>query len=174
MGGLPQGISVERNLQLRTRSRGPWIRRLLLCAIALVPTMALLGVFGQHPTTSSAASPAAAVAVTAPTRLRSGLIFQARVQVDARRTINQLQISFDRGWWESMSVNSIEPNPSNESSDDGRVVLSYGRLPAGRTLISWLYFQVNPTNVGKRSEDVVVSDGPTPLVRVYRSMTIFP
>jgi hypothetical protein len=73
-----------------------------------------------------------------------------------------------------MSVNSIEPTPSNQTTQNGSVVLSYGKLPAGQTLVTWIYFQVNPTNVGKRREDVVLEDGNTPIARVHRSMTIFP
>jgi hypothetical protein len=54
------------------------------------------------------------------------------------------------------------------------VVLSYNKLAAGKTLIVWLYFQVNPTNVGKRREDVELDDGSTMITRVHRSLTIFP
>ena len=73
-----------------------------------------------------------------------------------------------------MSENSLEPNPSNESTRNGRVVLSYDKLSAGQTLIAWLYFQVNPTNVGKRREDVELDDGSTAITHVHRSLTIFP
>jgi hypothetical protein len=41
-------------------------------------------------------------------------------------------------------------------------------------LLVWLYFQVNPTNVGKRREDVELDDGATMITRVHRSLTIFP
>ncbi|HEY3667482.1 MAG TPA: hypothetical protein VGL19_15855 [Polyangiaceae bacterium] len=142
--------------------------------MAVLPVLALLGVFGQHPSTVSAAGPAASLSVTAPTRLRGGLIFQVRVKVVARQEIKQLQLDFDEGWWESMSVNSIEPEPSSENSHDGQIVLSYGNLPAGKTLVCWIYFQVNPTNVGKRREDVALQDGSQLLARVHRSLTVFP
>ena len=112
--------------------------------------------------------------VTAPARLRSGLIFQVRVQVSARRDIKELQLVLDKGWWESMSVNSLVPEPSQESSEEGKVVLTYGKLAAGQQHVSWIYFQVNPTNVAKRSEDLELRDGPTPLLRIHRAITIFP
>lgn len=92
----------------------------------------------------------------------------------ALRDIAMPQLVFAPGWWESMSVNSLEPNPSNESTQNGSVVLSYNKLAAGHSLIVWLYFQVNPTNVGKRREDVELDDGSTPIARVHRSLTIFP
>jgi hypothetical protein len=173
-GPPPDGLTVERNLELRGRSGHVWYRRVLLCLIAVLPVLALLNVFGQHPTVSTAKTALADLTVSAPARLRGGLIFQVRIQVTAHRMIKNLQLVLDRGWWESMSVNSIEPTPSNQSTQNGSVVLSYGKLPAGQTLVSWIYFQVNPTNVGKRRENVVLEDGNTPIARVHRSMTIFP
>jgi hypothetical protein len=73
-----------------------------------------------------------------------------------------------------MSENSLEPNPTDETSSNGRVAFSYGKLTAGHTLTVWLYFQVNPTNVGKRSGDVELNDGSHPITNVHRSLTIFP
>ena len=174
MSHVPDGIVLDRNRDLAGRNRNPWVRRALLCVIAALPVLALLNVFGQHPTTTSASVPAANVNVTAPARLRSGLIFQVRVQITAHRNIKELELVFDRGWWESMSVNSTIPEPTEESSSDGRVVFDYGPLGAGHTHVSWIYFQVNPTNVGKRQENIDVKDGNTELVRIKRSMTIFP
>lgn len=170
----PEGISLEHHRDFVGARAAPWFRRLLLCCIAVLPVLALLNVFGQHPSTSSANSPAASMNVTAPSRLRSGLIFQVRVQVVAHRDIKELGIAFDKGWWESMSVNSIVPEPSEESSDEGKVVLSFGKLGAGHQQVNWIYFMVNPTNVGKRTENVELRDGSTPLLRIHRAMTIFP
>jgi hypothetical protein len=174
MPELPDGITLERNRDLRGLARTPWLRRALLCAIAVLPLLALLNVFGQKPSTSSAASPVASMSVTAPSRLRGGLMFQVRVRVVARRRLGQLQLAFDRGWWNSMTVNSIAPEPSSETSENGTVVLSYEKLPAGQSLICWINFQVNPTNVGKRREDVSLLDGEVPLLHIHRSVTIFP
>ena len=92
----------------------------------------------------------------------------------AHRDIKELQLVFDKGWWESMSVNSMVPEPSEESSEEGKVLLSYGKLGAGQQHVNWIYFQVNPTNVAKRSEDIEVRDGSTPLLHIHRAITIFP
>jgi hypothetical protein len=171
---LPDGLSVERHRDLHGRSAHLWYRRALLGAIAVFPVLALLNVFGQRPTTVSARAPAADLSVTAPARLRSGLIFQVRVTVTAHQDIAKPQLVFDPGWWESMSENSLTPNPSSETNENGRVVLAYNKLAAGHTLIAWLYFQVNPTNVGKRREDVELDNGSSVITRVHRSLTIFP
>ena len=174
MNSVPDGITLERHRDLAGRTRNLWLRRALLCLIAVLPLLALLNVFGQHPTTTSASSSVVSVDVTAPSRLRSGLIFQVRIQVTAHRNIKELALVFDRGWWESMSVNSTVPEPSEESSSDGRVVFDYGQLGAGHSHVSWIYFQVNPTNVGTRQENIDVRDGETELVHIHRSITIFP
>jgi hypothetical protein len=170
----PDGLSLERNRDLQGRSGHVWYRRALLCVIAVLPILALLNVFGQRPTTTSAHTLAADLVVTAPARLRSGLIFQVRVKVTAHQDIEKPQLVFDPGWWESMSENSMAPNPSSQTNENGRIVLSYNKLSAGHDLIAWLYFQVNPTNVGKRREDVELDDGSTRITYVHRSLTIFP
>jgi hypothetical protein len=171
---VPDGLTLERDRDLSGRWHHPWVRRGLLCAIAVLPVLALLNVFGQRPTTTVAHGAAADLSVTAPARLRSGLIFQVRLTVTAHQDIAKPQLVFDPGWWESMSVNSLEPNPSTEDNENGHPVFSYNKLAAGHSLVVWIYFQVNPTNVGKRREDVELDDGSTPITRVHRSLTIFP
>ena len=173
-GSLPDGLTIERNRDLRGRARHPQYRRVLLCLVAVLPALALLNVFGQRPTVSTAHAVAADLRVTSPARLRSGLIFQVRVEVVAHQPLSMPQLTFSRGWWESMSENSVEPNPTDETSSNGRVVFTYNKLSAGHSLIVWLYFQVNPTNVGKRSEDVELSDGSNHITSLHRSLTIFP
>jgi hypothetical protein len=174
MSAPPEGITLEANRDLRGRARRPWYRRALLCCVAFLPILALLNVFGQRPTTTTASSQAASLSVNAPDALRGGLVFQARVEVLARRDIKELEIVFDRGWWEAMTLNSIQPEPSESSSQGSRVSFSYGKLPLGHKLTVWLEFQVNPTDVGKRRENVEVDDNSTPLVHLQRSLTIFP
>jgi hypothetical protein len=171
---LPDGLTLERNRDLSGRSGHVWYRRALLCLIAVLPVLALLNVFGQKPTLSSAHAAAADLFVTAPARLRSGLIFQVRVKVTAHQDIAKPQLVFDPGWWESMSVNSMVPNPSTQTNENGRVVMAFNKLAAGHSLVVWIYFQVNPTNVGNRREDVELDDGATPITQVHRSLTIFP
>ena len=150
---LPDGLSVERNRDYegRIRRRSPWLRAVLLVCIIAIPVLALLGVFGQQSSTTSAASPAASLSVTAPSRLRGGLMFQVLVRATPRHELQHLQLVLDRGWWESMAVNSIKPEPESETSRGGKVVLEYGSWPAGRQLVSRLNLQVDPTNVGSRS-----------------------
>jgi hypothetical protein len=73
-----------------------------------------------------------------------------------------------------MHVNTIEPAPVEELGRDGRLALSFGPVAAGETATVYLQLQVNPTNVGRRSQDVELRDGDRLLARVDRDVTILP
>jgi hypothetical protein len=166
----PPGIT-DRHFNPSAR---PWSRWVAVVVLSALPVLALLNVFGQHPTTTTAASPVADASVSSPARLRSGLQFQTRVEVTAHSSIAHLALAFSPGWWDGMSANSIEPQPSSQTTRNGQTVLDMGSLPAGQTLTTQLNFSVNPTDVGTRSEDLTVLDGSHTLLRIHRSVTIFP
>ncbi|HET6174523.1 MAG TPA: hypothetical protein VFD90_18095 [Gaiellales bacterium] len=150
------------------------MRRGVLLLLGLLVLAALLNRFGQRPTTSSGASPSAALEVQSPENLRGGLIFQARFTITARERLAKPTLILQRGWFESMSVNSIVPDAAQQDARDGRVRLTYPPLAAGSSRVVWIYFQVNPTNLGKRSQDVVLADGSRRLAAVHRSVTVWP
>jgi hypothetical protein len=166
------GLTAYRDLA--GRGFDPWVRRSFLGVLLIIVVAALLDVFGQHPTTSHAAGSAASLEVQSPRNLRGGLIFQTRVTVRARTALHKPTLVLQRGWFESMSVNSIVPDAAEQGSRDGKVYLTYPPLAAGRALVVWLYFQVNPTNLGKRSEDVELDDGTRLLATVHRGITVWP
>ena len=143
-----------------------------LVFLALVP--GLLNVFGQRPTTSHAATPVADFEVFAPEDLRGGLYYQGRITVEAKEDIDKATLVFDGGWTEQMQINTIEPGPVGEASRDGRLALDYGHLGAGRRLVVFMQFQVNPTNVGRHSQDVELYDDTELLAKVDRTVTVFP
>ena len=43
-----------------------------------------------------------------------------------------------------------------------------------RKLVVFLQYQVNPTNIGRRSQDVELYDGETLLAAVDRTLTVYP
>ena len=164
----------NRNRDLAGREQEPWIRRIgLLLFLALV-VAALLNVFGQRTKSSSASSPAATLELDAPTKARGGLIFQARFEVEALSEVRQPLLILDRGWLDGLTQNTSAPEPSSERTDNGRIVLEYDTIPAGRNLTVWLQYQVNPTHVGRTDQDVELWDGQTKLVHLDHSLTVFP
>jgi hypothetical protein len=83
MAEVPDGLVLARNRDLRGRRRHPVYRSVALLGIAAIPIVALFNVFGQKPTTTTSSAEAATLSVTAPDRLRGGLIFQVRATVVA-------------------------------------------------------------------------------------------
>jgi hypothetical protein len=154
--------------------RGLWTRRLVLTLFALFALAGLLDVFGQKATESSAASPAAAMTLSAPRTVRGGLFFQARLEIRATRQIQEPRLVLDEGWFEGMQFNSIEPQPASEAARDGKVVLTYDSLAPGDLLRIWLQFQVNPSNVGSRSYAIALDDATEPVVTIDRDITVLP
>jgi hypothetical protein len=71
-------------------------------------------------------------------------------------------------------MNTIEPTPLAQASRDGDMLFTLGHVRAGDDYRLFLQFQVNPTNVGRRRADVTLYDGPTKLLTVHRTVTIYP
>jgi hypothetical protein len=171
---VPEGLDPSRDVALEGRGAHPVVRRTILAILGAIVLLALLNVFGQRPQTSRARAPFARHEVQSPERLRGGLIFQTRITVQARTRIAHPTLVMQHGWFESMSVNSIVPDPTSQSTDGGTVRLGFPAIDAGHSATIWFYFQVNPTNLGRRSEDVVLEGGPGQRVAVRRSVTVLP
>jgi hypothetical protein len=73
-----------------------------------------------------------------------------------------------------MTLNTLAPGPVGEASRDGQLAFELGHIPQGGEHIFFLHFQVNPTNVGSRSQDVELYDGDERLLALDRSVTVFP
>jgi hypothetical protein len=73
-----------------------------------------------------------------------------------------------------MTLNTMEPSPVGEASNNGRLSLDLGHIPAGQSYILFLQFQTNPTNVGHRDASVTLKDGDQTLLHLHRTITIFP
>lgn len=170
----PEHIVLKRHRDLVGRQHDPWVRRVLLGLVGVVCLLGLLDVFGQLSGTTHAAGPQAELSVSAPTRVRSGLLYTARFEVKARSSIKQATLVLDKGWFENVQVNSYVPQPVSQASRDGRVAFELGHIPAGQTYVFYLQFQLNPTDVGRRSENVELDDGTRRIVRIQRTATVFP
>jgi hypothetical protein len=174
VAGAPPGLTLSTHRDTRNWWQSVWIRRaLLLVPIALI-VAGLGNAFGQRPSTTSAASPRADLTIYAPIRARSGLIYAARFRIDAIRELKDARLILDPGWAEGYTVNGQIPQALTQASDDGKIELGLGHIAAGRHLTFWLSLQVNPTNVGRHRQSVVLYDGDTRLTTVHRSITIFP
>jgi hypothetical protein len=156
------------------RSPTPPTRLVGLAVIAAFVGAALFNVFGQRPSVSSAEGHGASLRVSAPDRLRGGLIFQATFAASADAPVRHPILALDPGWIDAITNNSMEPTPKSEKIVGGRLLLEFDPLAAGDTLEVWSQWQVNPTKRGSESQDVEFRDGSRPLARVDRSVTVFP
>ena len=171
---LPGSLTIEQHALLHSRERHPIYRRALFAVVCVLPILALLNVFGQHATSTTVDGAGATVQVEAPKNLRGGLLHQVRVTVTATHDLHHPQLVLSPGMFEQNTENAVAPNPLSQSSSNGRPVMSYGPLHAGQKLVVWLDFQVNPINVGTRSFNVQLNDGPKLIASVKRTLTVFP
>jgi hypothetical protein len=171
---IPDELTLRRHRDLVGRERRPWSRRVLLALLGVFLLLGLANAYGQRPATARAASPEATLEIYAPERVRGGVFFMARFRVDAHRELEKATLVLDPGWLEQMHLNTLEPAPVAEASRDGRLAFDFGRLAAGRSLVVFMQFQVNPTNLGRHSQDVELHDGERRLAHLDRSIVVLP
>jgi hypothetical protein len=174
MTRAPETLTLKEHRDQQGRRWYRWVRRGFLALVTALVVVGLLNAFGQRPGTSSAAAAGARLSVTAPARVRGGLVYAARFRIDAARKLKDATLVLDPGWAEQYTVNGLSPQPLSEGSADGKLVYGFGHVPAGKHLTFWLSLQVNPTNLGRRTQDVQLYDGKRKLAEVKRTITIFP
>lgn len=173
VASTPQYLTLKEHRDGRHRAELGG-RRLLIGLLAVLALLALANVFGQNPAHSVGTGAAATLEVSAPDRLRGGLFYEGQFTIRAREEIEHATLLLDSGWLESMHINSYTPEPVGFAFRNGMLVLDYGHVAEGDTLVARLEFQVNPTTVGRRSQGVQLHDEDDPLAAVDRTVTIFP
>jgi hypothetical protein len=170
---LPEHLDLGRHRDASWWSElgARWIVLGLLTAVSVA---ALFNVVGQEAHTTTASGDAAELQVFAPDALRGGLFFEGRFTVTANDPLEDVVLVLAPGWAENMHINTIEPAPAEETGRDGDLRLQFGPLGAGERLVVYMQFQVNPTNVGRRSADVELYDGDRLITSVERTLTIYP
>jgi hypothetical protein len=167
-----EGLDLARLRDLQGRRGYPWIRRTLLVLLAVPVVLGLSGALGQETITRSASSPRAQLALDAPSVVRGGLLWRARITVRALRTVQFPRLILGPGYADGMQINTIEPSPASEAGRGPRLVLSYDKLRPGDELVVYLQFQVDPTTTGGQDADVALDDATRPLTRVEHTITV--
>jgi hypothetical protein len=170
----PDFIVLRKHRDLVGRRHEVWWRRVLLGLLAAIPIIALFNVFGQRPSTSTAATSDASLSVYSPKALRGGLLYEARFRIRAIHELKDARLVLSQGWLEGMQVNTIEPSPVGEASRNGDLSLDLGHIPSGRQHVLFTQFQVDPTYLGTRSRETTLYDGNRKLVTLHESVPIFP
>jgi hypothetical protein len=174
MADIPDQIVLKRHRDLAGRRNHIWYRRGLLALLVAFLLLGLFNVFGQRPHGTTVEAGAASLELYAPTHLRGGLIYEARFTISAHRDVKNAILQLSPGWNESQTMNTMEPSPLGQASRNGDLLLTLGHVPAGQKYRFFIQFQVNPTNVGSRSQDVELYDGDEHLLTRSHSIRIFP
>jgi hypothetical protein len=171
---IPDRIVLKRHRDLAGRRNHIWYRRGAIGVLTLFLALGLLNVFGQRPHGTTLDSAAASLELYAPTHVRGGLIYEARFTISAHRDVKSAVLQLSPGWNEGQTMNTIEPSPLGQASRNGDLLLTLGHIPVGQKYRLFIQFQVNPTNVGRRTADVTLYDGGTKLAHIHRMLTFFP
>jgi hypothetical protein len=176
VGDAPDTLTLRHNRDLEGFYRGAiWVRRGVVAILTLISVLGLVNVFGQKPSTTLVSSSVAALKSQAPTKVRGGDLWQARFHITAKKDISNANLVLDPGWADGMTINTIEPSPANETSDNGRLGLQLGPIKAGQDFILFMAFQTNPTTVTwQRPQNVELLDGDQRLTSIDRTITVFP
>ena len=170
---LPIGLDGTRHRDLTGRRASRW-RRAVMSALCAIAVLALLDTFGQCSSVTVVRSPSATLLVDSPSRVRGGLVLTSEIVVTTTRGLADARVFLGRGWFQGMSVNTIEPSPRTESSDGEWLIFGVGRIRAGHAYHLWLSLQTNPTNVGGHNQDVALYDGRVLVATAHRSFFVFP
>jgi hypothetical protein len=171
---LPDWLDRKRHVDLEQRSLEPWLLKAGLVVLLVLAAMGLANVFGQKVRTASATTAVADLELKAPSAVRSGLIYEVQFTVSAHRALEEPTLVLDSGWFDGFTINTMSPDTKDWVQRDGLNVLSYDPVPAGTKLVVRLQYQVNPTTVGNRDQDVTLEDGSTRILELDHETTVFP
>jgi hypothetical protein len=168
-------VKTSRPIDERYDRGGVWIRRTAMCLLTAVVVVALANVVGQRASTARAAAAGASIELHAPTTVRPGLLFQAKISVTAHQVLPDAQLVLSSGWIDGFTMNTLEPSPASEDSGpNGSLVLDIGALQPGQTWVEYIEYQVNPTSLSRRHQVLTVLSDTQPVVSLDRTMTVVP
>jgi hypothetical protein len=170
----PDGLTLKQNRDLAGFENRPWTRRALLSLLCVPLILGLFNVFGQRPSTTKREVQAASLSIYAPERVRGGLYYEARFHVQAHDELKDARLVLNSNWIEGLTINTIEPSPVGSASRDGALSYDLGHIPAGQSYVLYVQEQVNPTNIGRRTQTAELWDGETHLLTIKRPLTVWP
>jgi hypothetical protein len=174
MAALPDLLDRKTHVELSRRDVEAYVRRAILLVFVGISAAGLANVFGQHTRTLSVDSDAAKLTIEAPHAARGGLIYQARFRVDAHRDLAKPTLVLDPGWFDGLTINTVEPDAVTWGQIGGRNTVELPPISAGDHFVLRLQYQVNPTVIGHRVQNVLLEEAGAPIVTLRHAQTIFP
>jgi hypothetical protein len=171
---LPDYLDRSSHVDLHGRNVEPWVRRAGLFVLLVICALGLANVFGQHTHVLSIDSAAAKLTVETPAAARGGLIYQSIFTIEAHEELSKPTLHLEPGWFDGLTINTVEPDAVEWGQLDERNTLELPAIAPGDKFVLRLQYQVNPTVLGRRSQDVLLMDGGTELLRLDHAQTLFP
>ena len=171
---LPDQLDRSAHVDLHGRNIEPWFRRAGLLVLLGICALGLANVFGQHTHVLEVDSAAAKLTVETPGAARGGLIYQSIFTIEAHEELSEPTLHLEHGWFDGLTINTVQPDAVEWGQREGRNTLKLPSLARGEEFVLRLHYQVNPTVFGRRSQDVVLMDSSTELVRLDHAQTLFP
>jgi hypothetical protein len=167
----PDGIASE-----HVEEVAGWRRHaspLALLVFGTVVVLAMTGLLG-HERDWEASSGGTTLRIHQPEVIRNGEFLELRLTVESADGIGALAIGFDQAIWEDMTINTMIPAASEESSEDGEFRFIFGELGGGTTFLLKVDAQINPDIVGGNEGAITVYDGDEELVSTTIEMGVLP
>jgi hypothetical protein len=171
---LPDLLDRKQHVDLEGHDLERWLMRAGIVLFAAFLGLGLANVFGQRVETASVSTSVADLEVKAPTAVRSGLIYEVQFTVTAHTALEEPTLVLDSGWFDGFTINTMSPDTKDWTQRDGRQLLAYDAVPAGDELVVRLQYQVNPTTMGTREQDVALEDNGDTIVALDHETTVFP
>jgi hypothetical protein len=114
------------------------------------------------------------LAIHAPEVIRNGEFLEMRFRVTSQEPITELTIGVEALLWEDLTVNTMIPAATDESSEDGELRFTFSELNAGTEFLWKVDLQVNPDIVLGNAGRVTVYDGTDPLVSTDVKIDVLP
>ena len=169
---FPQGIS-----EAHSKAKG-WHRRAnpaSFIALGSLMMLAVLGLFGGQPhPTISVNAPSAEINLQLPQRIRNGQFFEMRIHVKTKRPFDDLTLAISSSYWHDLTINTMIPAPSEEKSEFGRYIFSYGRIDAGTDFTVKIDGQINPPLFRGNDGKVELRNGNSVIASIPVDMKVMP
>jgi hypothetical protein len=141
--------------------------------LGLVLLAALLGVAG-HEVTRSATGGGAELRWEAPEVIRNGEFFEMRLMVMSAGGIGDLGVGIPTALWEDITINTMFPAASEETSAGGELLFSFGAVEPGVEFQLKVDAQINPDIIGSNEGVLRVYDGEDQLVELPVRLEVRP
>jgi hypothetical protein len=167
----PDGIATEHVEEI-----AGWRRHaspLSLLVFGAVVLLALTGFLG-HERDWEASSDGTTLQVHQPEIIRNGEFLELRISVDSDGGIGALGIGIDQSLWEDLTINTMIPAATEESSEDGAFRFTFGELEPGTSFLLKIDAQINPDFLGSNDGTITIYDGDEALVSTTVSMQVLP